>query len=217
MGQGFSTNSITSQTLSMTQQLVNNDMKSLQSSTDTKASELLTKYTTLYNNINTTIRDISGTSSEILSAKQNQYNSELIELNLEKKNILQSSLEINTIFVFKTLTYTAGMVFAIIIISHVFISESIYYKIFYCIWGAMLYPIVLLYGVYDAPSWKALLIPLVDTSNMSPSSKMYAYLIFPFKYSAFSEDGIESHSKSKYALQAFSAVCLICFGIAYMN
>lgn len=161
------------------------------------------------------MENINTISAELLRAKQNQFNAQLVELNIEKKNILENSTQLDAIFVFKTITYSAGIFFAIIIISHTFIDKNIFYKIFYCVWGALLYPLVLLYGVYNSPNWRAILIPLVDVTNEMPgwaSNIILSTLIWPFKYT---EPSFETASRSKYALQLFSLICLICFGIAY--
>ena len=213
MGQASS--ALSSQALNVTQKLINNDIQKLQLSTDSRVPALLEKYNELNSDITTTLENISTISSDLLRAKQNQFNAQLVELNIEKKNILENSTQLDAIFVFKTITYSAGIFFAIIIISHTFIDKNILYKIFYCVWGALLYPLVLLYGVYNSPNWRAILIPLVNVTNEMPgwaSNIILSALIWPFKYT---EPSFETASRSKYALQLFSLICLICFGIAY--
>jgi len=217
MGQGLSnTNILGAQSLTLTQNLIASGIASLQPSTDSRAGALITKYNVLNTDITKTIHDLSGMSSDLLNAKQNQYNSQLVELNIEKKNILESSSEITAKSVFKTVTYSVGIFFAIIIITHTFIDKHIFFKIFYCVWGALLYPIVLLYGIYSPPAWRAILIPLVDVSDGEPSwasNIIVSPLIFPFKYT---EPTLEGSGKSKFALQLFAIACTVAFGVAYV-
>lgn len=220
MGQTLSNvGGIQTQTLNVTQQLIKNATSELKLSTNPKAPELITKYDTLSNSVTTTINDISGMSSELLTAKQNQFNSQLIELNIEKTQILQGTATLYGKQAFKIITYSASIIFAVIIISHVFIDKSIVFKIFYCVWGALLYPLVILYGVYNAPNWKAVLIPLMPITENDEgwkSNVVISTVMWPFKYNAQPDPDDIKNAKSKYALQAFSFVCVICFGIAYV-
>lgn len=215
MGQALSnTNELNLQTLNVTKNLINADITSLEKSTNTGVPELIAKYSALSANVTKTINDISGASPDILRAKQNQFNSELIELNIEKKNILDGSSDFSAKYIFKIITYSAGMILAIIIITNTFIDKRIYYKILYSIWGALLYPLVLLYGVYDPPNWKAIIIPLFEKNENSSTNIILSAIQSPFSYTLPSPDDINKNT-SKYALQAFSAICLASFGIAY--
>jgi hypothetical protein len=217
MGQGLSnTNVLGTESLGLTQRLIESGIASLQSSTDSRAGTLLVKYNTLNSEVAKTIQDLSGISPDLLNAKQNQYNSKIIELNIEKKNILENSTEITAKSVFKIITYSAGMVFAMIIISHTFIDKNIFLQIFYCVWGALLYPIVLLYGIYSPPAWKAILIPFVknDSEAKWQSNIIAVTLLFPFRYNESAS--IDGDAKSKFALQLFAIVCTVAFGVAYV-
>ena len=220
MGQGLSSaNPLTLNNLNFTQQIIEKDITALKSSTNANAPALIVKFNALNTDITTTLNDKSGISPEVLTAKQNSYNAQLIELNIEKKNILESSTTLGAVYVFKIITYSAGMLFAIIIISNTFYDKNIFYKIFYCIWGALLYPFVILYGVYSPPHWRAIFIPLIDMEDDSgwKSNILISPFIFLFKYTGPKGlDSLETVSKGKFALQLFSIVCLISFGITYV-
>lgn len=140
---------------------------------DTKAVYTLTQYYRLLTEINTTITDLSGMSTDIIAARQSNYNSRIYNLDLEKDKILLRIKGISFASIFQQVSYFIGMIFGMIIITNTMINEDWKYKLFYALWGAIFYPIVLLYGVYNPPQWHSLFIPLFEISTTSPSYIKY--------------------------------------------
>jgi len=61
--------------------------------------------------------------------------------------------------------FVLGPLFAFIIITNFFYKKGFTYKLFYGFWGALWYPLTLLFGVYDPPFWLATIIPLQESKE----------------------------------------------------
>ena len=169
---GVGTSVISSQgftTLASRVQASIDELKEYQS--DTKANYTSMRYITLLSEIHKTIVDLDAMTSDVIAAQQNSYNTRIYDLDLEKDKIL---LRIKGV-TFREMSYNIGMTFAIIIITNTMINEDWKYKLYYALWGAIFYPIVLLYGIYSPPQWHALLIPLFEISSTSPSYIRYLH------------------------------------------
>lgn len=157
---------------------------------DTASAELLTRYINLQTEMNQTLLNSSTISPEILSARQSEYETSMSQLDFEK-NIIQIGIspESAAAYYYKQLTYHFGILFAIIIITNKMISfdNFSFFKfinlVFYAVWGAAFYPLVLLWGVYDPPRWAASLIPFFKDTEYT----IFTPLIFPYRYSDYRE------------------------------
>jgi len=63
----------------------------------------------------------------------------------------------------KMATYVLGPILGFIIMTNTFFDEKFTFKLFYGLFGALWYPITVLYGLFVPPVWRALFIPLVKS------------------------------------------------------
>jgi hypothetical protein len=155
---------------------------------DSSSAELLTRYIILQTEMNQTLLNSSTLSPEILSTRQREYETSMSQLDFEKASIQRSiSPDSAAAYYYKQFTYYLGMLFAIIIITNkmiTFDNFSLYKFInlsFYAVWGAVFYPFVLLWGVYDPPRWSASLIPFFKDTEYT----LFTPLIFPYRFSDY--------------------------------
>ena len=203
---GVGTSVISSQgftTLASRVQASIDELKEYQS--DTKANYTSTRYVTLLNEIRKTIVDFPAMTSDTIAAQQNSYNTRIYNLDLEKDKILLRIKGVTFGYAFREISYFIGMTFAVIIITNTMINEDWKYKLYYALWGAIFYPIVLLYGVYSPPQWHALLIPLFEISSTSPS---YIKYLHSFTYNPPGKAVIGSIDK-KLTLRIFTGLVII--------
>jgi hypothetical protein len=77
---------------------------------------------------------------------------------------------------FKVITLFFGMFMGAVVASHIFItpvtnlaeasvSKMSVYTLFYGMYGAVLFPFTILYGLYSPPMWRAPLFPLIEEGN----------------------------------------------------
>jgi hypothetical protein len=147
------------------------ELKDYQS--DTKAANISARYTTLLGEINKSIAEFKDLSTDIIAAQQSSYNTRAYNLELEKDKTLLRIKGISFGSVFQQIVYGIGMIFGMIIITNIMINEDWKYKLFYALWGAVFYPIVLLYGVFNPPQWHSLFIPFFEISTAAPSYIKY--------------------------------------------
>lgn len=73
------------------------------------------------------------------------------------------------------ITTIFGMIFGAIVASHWAITSgmdidmNIFYQTFYTFFGALLFPIPILYGVINPPMWRAPLVPIFKRTDSSPA------------------------------------------------
>jgi hypothetical protein len=150
-------------------------------SSDNDAKSLITAYYNLEQDISKTIRDISGASANTIAAEQSGYTAEMLVLDDERDRIITKLKGYTVNDTLRQISYGVCMLFAVIIITNMMVSENIYYKLlFYTPWGMIFYPFVLLYCLYDPPVWRALLIPLFELSTSTPA---WARRLLLFTYS----------------------------------
>jgi hypothetical protein len=206
---GAGTSLIATQGLTVLKQNVQGSITTLRTyeTSDPDARKLITKYTTLSSLIDATKIDISGADANIIVAKQSSLNAETDELDQEKAVFLNKK-GITTVGFLQIVSYYLGMLFAVIIITNKMLSENWLYKMYYAIWGAVFYPLVLVWGIIDPPRWKALLIPLAPAS----SGLWYVRYIVPFVYT---EDpkGTLPPDKSRDALRIFTVLIALFWGV----
>ena len=167
---------------------------------DPNATSIKGSYSTLLTNINKSIIDISGDSVNTIAAVQSTYNSEVVKLDQKRDSLLMRIKGYTTNDVLRQVSYGVGMIFAVILLTNQMVGEKWYIQIFYMIWGAILYPLVLLYCLYDPPAWRALLIPLFEL----PSKEWYIRYIMGFTYQPPSE-ALISENNGKLTLRLFTA------------
>jgi hypothetical protein len=108
------------------------------------------------------------------------------------------------------------MVFGVIILTNSApLEDMILFKLLYAVWGAILYPIVLLYGLYNPPTWHALLIPIVP-SNTKAWYMQYLQYFALVVYTPPNQivAGANNSSTSSTILQVFTGLVLIFWVVA---
>ena len=71
--------------------------------------------------------------------------------------------------------YILGPLFGFIIMTNLFFDEKVLYKLFYGFWGALWYPLTILFGIFDPPVWRALFIPLVRSDEPFSFMEFWKY------------------------------------------
>jgi hypothetical protein len=175
---------------------------------DPTAVNISGRYQTLLTSVNHTITDLTGMNGDVAAALQSSYSSQMSELDLEKDITLTRINGVTYGHNLRLASYIIGMILAIIIITNTMVSELWLYKLYYALWGAIFYPIVLLYGLYDPPVWRAILIPFYEISIHSPS--YIKYLPF-FTYNPPGAPDLKK-SNNKTTLRVFTGVAVL-FGL----
>ena len=162
---------------------IDNNINELTVQGGTNATALIVKFDTLKTEVTSALNDASGTTIDMLSAKVSSLSSKLVELEIEKNNLLIKDNTFTFKEKFKMVTVYLGIMFGIMIAMNKFwpghrTDMGILYTLLYGLWGAILYPVVLLYGIYDTPSWLALF-PLFDIKDY-PKLQFLSYM-FGFK------------------------------------
>jgi hypothetical protein len=77
----------------------------------------------------------------------------------------------------RMMMFVVGPLFAFIIITNTFYKKDFSYKLFYGLWAAIWYPLILLFGVYDPPNWVATIIPLEESKTPVSFFQFWMYNI----------------------------------------
>ena len=158
-------------------------------STKTEVTTLISDYKSFINKLDGTISRLSTFNATTFPEEIKSLNSENDTLNRRKLEILKQHntkkeistksiisdiyTEIQTHLIF--ITTVIGMIFGCIVTSHwlitadLAIEKNAFYFLFYAIFGALLFPIPVLYGVVNPPMWRAPLIPLFIRNESSPA------------------------------------------------
>jgi len=171
------------------------------------ARDLTRRYNELLTLINATRRDISGANTDIIISKQSVLNAKNDALDQEKALFLYQTKGITTVEFLQVVSYYLGMLFAVIIITNKMVSEPWYYKIYYAVFGMMFYPLVLIWGVFNPPQWRAVLIPFVDVGK----KEWYIRYLGMFTYGI--PTGELKPDTSSMALRIFTIIVLLFWGI----
>jgi hypothetical protein len=180
---------------------------------DNDARGLSRAYNTLLTSVNTTITDLSGASPNTIVAQQSGLNSQMADLDQQKEIFFRKIKGVTIGDWLRFSSYIVGMVFGVIILTNSAPLEDDWkYKLLYAIWGAILYPLVLLHGVYDPPPWRALLIPIFP-SNTKAWYMMYLNYFALFVYTPPNQAVTSVKNNSNTILRVFTFL-VIAFWIA---
>ena len=126
----------------------------------------------------------------------------------EQKYLFLNRKGITTIGFLQIISYYIGMIFAVIIITNKMVDEPPLYKIYYAFWGLVFYPLVLVWGLFYPPRWRALLIPLYPTSEQL----WFLRYIPVFTYNEDKNPTLTPDTSS-YALRVFTFIILMFWSI----
>lgn len=162
--------------------------------TDSTITTLISDYTTLQTRITTDISGISSFTITSFPTEINAINTQLAALDARKvaylkpitapKEVTFRSLMADTWIEIKRnimiLTTAVGMMFGCIVASHWIIiadmpldKNVLLYHLFYGFFGALLFPIPILYGLINPPMWRAAIIPLFERKGGDPDWMSY--------------------------------------------
>lgn len=158
--------------------------------TDSVITTLIADYTTLQTKVRTDLSGIASFTITSFPTEVNSINTQLAALDVRKvaylkpitipREVTFNSIMLDTWGEIKEnimlLTTVVGMMFGCIVASHWLITADmpldknvILYHLFYAFFGALLFPIPILYGVVNPPMWRAALIPLFERKGSDPS------------------------------------------------
>jgi hypothetical protein len=157
-------------------------------SLDNNATTLINDYNTLGGEIDTAIKFISTYTPTTFPEFVKGINTRIDGLNTRKINLMKpfvSKKEVSVKTIFSDtvdqiknhiifVTTFLGMMFGCIVATHWFrisdvnTDKNSFYFLFYAIFGALIFPIPVLYGVVNPPMWRAPLIPLFIKNETSP-------------------------------------------------
>ena len=107
----------------------------------------------------------------------------------------------------KMATYVLGPILGFIIMTNTFFDEKITFKLFYGFFGALWYPLSVLFAIFVPPVWRALVIPLVKSD--SPVS------LFEFwKYNVTID--LDVTAKSQTMMRLICIGFIILFGYSFL-
>ena len=135
----------------------------------TNSTNLQKKYTTLIQEIQlyTTkgpiiSTDILNTLRPIVVGYDNERDT-IINTYVSESGDFRSAVMTEFKYYCKIVTYILGPILGFIIMTNTFFDEKFTFKIFYGFFGALWYPITVLFALFVPPVWRALFIPLVKT------------------------------------------------------
>jgi len=169
---------------------------------DSALTTLIADYTKLNDKITTDITGIANYTATTFPTALNDINNQLADLDTRrvkylepltaKKTVSVNSILSDTWSEIKTnivaITTILGMMFGCIVATHWSITSDIQidknnlYFIFYAIFGALLFPLPIIYGVINPPMWRAPLIPLFKKDATSsawisyPGINLFTYI-----------------------------------------
>ena len=156
---------------------------------DDTLKTLISDYKTLNNSV---ISDISGISNFTITtfpSRVNAINDNVDKLDTRKVSYLEpiTGKKVVTFYTILAdiwtdiknniigITTIFGMIFGAIVASHwaiiagMDIDMNMIYHLYYSFFGALLFPIPILYGVINPPMWRAALLPLFERTDSSPA------------------------------------------------
>jgi len=169
---------------------------------NSELTTLITDYTTLNNKITTDISGIANYTATTFPITLNDINNQLAILDTRRVTYLAPLTSVKTVSVgsivsdtwseIKTnivgITTVLGMMFGCIVATHwsitsdMKIDKNMFYFLFYAVFGALLFPFPVLYGVINPPMWRAPLIPLFKKDATSsafisyPGINLFTYI-----------------------------------------
>lgn len=169
---------------------------------DSELTDLIADYTKLNNKISTDISGIATYSAITFPTNLNDINNQVAILDNRKvayleplrtvKDVSVGSILSDTWSEIKTnivgITTVLGMMFGCIVATHwsitsdIKINKNTFYFLFYAIFGALLFPLPVIYGIINPPMWRAPLIPLFKKDANSsafisyPGINLFTYI-----------------------------------------
>jgi len=147
------------------------DYNTVGTTIDTATQTLSTYTPTTFPNF---IKDINTSIDALDKRKTN-----LMKPFISKKEVSVNSIFSDTVNEIKDhiifVTTVLGMMFGCIVATHWFRTSDVktdkntFYFLFYAIFGALIFPVPVLYGVVNPPMWRAPLIPIFEKSETSPA------------------------------------------------
>jgi hypothetical protein len=184
-------------------------IRELSTFTQQSAVDLTKEYTDLKAEIVTTLGATATTDLTALTAKLTEYTSRIGVLNGKKQTVLSEispmSGTIPSLFILKLINILlfisvgVGLFLGGVVGAHAYPTKAWYYKVFYTIYGAALFPLTLLLGLFNPPVWRAPFIPLIIKGVDEPPWSKFL-LIRPFaallKYDPPSVETLKSTSQA---------------------
>ena len=198
-------------------------------------ADLLKEYTTMGTDIDNLNSTKATLSAEDLTTKVSDLNIRLVSMDGKKKTLLATNevkltLAAGTykelfkwLRIFNTII---GMILGSIIGSHWFLNETtmnasnnetepnsflgnfVMYKLFYALYGALLFPITLAYSCIVPPTWRAPLFPLYQRGDVNTPSMM------PFLFT-YMPPSSEDTDTGKRTLQLMSIISMVLLFITF--
>ena len=198
-------------------------------------ADLLKEYKSIETDINNLNGTKTTLSAEDLTGKVSDLNIKLVTLDAKKKSALSTNegkltLAAGTykeffkwLRIFNTII---GMILGAIIGSHWFLNETtmnasnnetepnsflgnfVMYKLFYALYGALLFPITLAYSCIVPPTWRAPLFPLYQRGDANTPSMM------PFLFT-YMPPSSEDTDTGKRTLQLMSIISMVVLFITF--
>jgi len=161
---------------------VNQQLQSMMNSANDSIAELSnitsTDSVTLQNDYKSLIEQIKGyinidSSPQTQGNVLNSVKGDLIALDERRDTIINdyvnksgdfwSAVISEFKYYCKMATYVLGPILGFIIMTNTFFDEKITFKLYYGLFGALWYPLSVLFAIFVPPVWRALFIPLVKT------------------------------------------------------
>lgn len=175
---------------------------------------LLAEYAALNTDVQATLDTAPNTDSIVLSNKVNEYNSRLADLSRRKDTALRGQradvsgnflAEVRYGFIdnIKLIALLSGTYLGGVVASHYYIEKAWYYKLFYFVYGALLFPITVLMGIFNPPVWRAMIVPLFQRGETGFMNLALVNFLSLFFYRAPSIDD------SNFMRQFLRVACIV--------
>jgi len=198
---------------------VQNSINDLLPITSTESTDLQANYNTQITKIQAAISGANTTDSTALGIQLQDLRSQIQIYDSRRDTIIGnyvgeskdffSAVKTEFKYYCTMMIYILGPLFGFIIATNTFYAEKVSIKLFYGFWGALWYPLTLLFGVIDPPKWRALIIPLVATNES------FFFLQF-WMYKSVTDIAveIEDSAKSKTMMRM---ICLALFAAFFYS
>jgi len=173
------------------------------------STELQANYTDQLTQVKATIAGANSSTSTALRKQLQNFQTQIGIYNSVRDKILNDYVggAPNFLTAVKTefkyyctmMIFVLGPLFGFIVMTNTFYAEKPMYKFFYGFWGALWYPLTIVFAIIDPPKWRALVVPL--TESRAP------FFFFEFwKYHVVTDIAteIEDSAKSKTMMRLIS-------------
>lgn len=192
--------------------------------------ELITNYTSLKTDIETSINSASTTELTALTSKLNEQQGTLYSLHRQKAEFMFKAkpnaytfADFTQMTLGKTLNTVLFIVFCLAVVfggtvaSHYVIEKPLVYRLYYFVYGAALFPVSLAYGVFNPTYWRSTLFPLVEKGSEGSLLTTFPFSLF-WSFIAFSPPtprDAETIGYTKFLFRVFSGGLLAAFVAFY--